>query len=109
MSDEDNLEKRDEEKFNLYTENIVLKKSVKYKKVIHIGKLMLEAIVFGSIACFAFVALYPWMSNQFPSDGSKMIISIPKDEYPEGTEESPTQDILGQQSEIATADFQNQL
>jgi len=107
MSEDNNLEKHDEEEFNLYTENIVLKKSVKYRKVIHVGKLMLEAIVFGSIACFAFVALYPWMSNQFPSDGSKMIISIPKDEYPEGTEESPTQDILGQQSEIATADFQN--
>jgi len=107
MSEDDNLEKQDEEEFNLYTENIVVKKSVKYRKIIHLGKLTLEAIVFGSIACFAFTALYPWLSNQFPSDTKKITITIPKDEYPDGIEEGSTQDALTQQTDTAETDFEN--
>jgi len=107
MSEDDNIEKRDEEEFNLYTENIVLKKSVKYKKVIHFGKLMLEAIVFGSVACFAFTALYPWMNDQFSSSVKKTTISIPKDVYPDGIEESSTQDILTSNTDTAETDFTN--
>ena len=107
MSEDNKLDKHDEEKFNLYTENIVIKKSVKYRKVIHFGKLMLEAIVFGSVACFAFTALYPWMSNQLSLGDKKIIISIPKDEYPDGIEESSTQDLLTLDSETSTKNFQN--
>jgi len=107
MSNKDNLEKHDEEEFNLYTENIVLKKSVKYRKVIHIGKLMLEAIVFGSVACFAFTALYPWLSDQFSPDTKKITISIPKDEYPDGVEESSTQENVTLQPDTPTTDFEN--
>jgi len=107
MSNKDNLEKQDEEEFNLYTENIVLKRSVKYRKVIHIGKLMLEAIVFGSVACFAFTALYPWLSNRFSPYNNKITISIPKDEYPDGIEESSTQEIPTLNSDTPTADFEN--
>jgi len=107
MSNKDNLEKHDEEEFSLYTENIVLKRSVKYRKVIHIGKLMLEAIVFGSVACFVFTALYPWMSDQFTPDTKKITISIPKDEYPDGVEESSTQDTLTLQPDTPTTDFEN--
>ena len=107
MSEVNNSEKSDKEEFNLYTENIVIKKSVKYRKAIHFGKLMLKAIVFGSVACFAFTALYPWMSNQFSSNGKKITISIPKDEYPDGIEEGSTQDELTLKTEEATNDFEN--
>ena len=107
MSNKDDLEKHDEEEFNLYTENIVLKKSVKYRKVIHIGKLMLEAIVFGSVACFAFTALYPWLSDQFSPDTKKITISIPKDAYPDGVEESSTQETATLQPDTPITDFEN--
>lgn len=111
MSDKDNLEKKNNEEFNLYTENIVVKRSVKYRRVIHFGKLLLEAIIFGSVACFAFTALYPWMSDQFVQEDKRTQISIPKDEYPDGNadgiEETSSEDSLNQKTDLPVTDFKN--
>lgn len=100
MSEKDNLEKRNNEEFNLYTENIVEKRSVKYRKVIHFGKLLIEAVIFGGIACITFTVLYPWLSDQYIQEDLRTEISIPKDVYPvqsqNETEESSTDNLLTQ-------------
>lgn len=105
MSEKDNFEKRDNEEFNLYTENIVQKRSVKYKRVIHFGKLIFEAVIFGGIACITFIVLYQWLSNQFTQESIKTEISIPKDAYPDEsqneTEENSTDKILTQDYDIS--------
>lgn len=71
-----------EDDFNLYTENIVTKPFEKYRKLIKAVKLIVAAIVFGVVACFVFVSIYPKMSYRY-QEGNKTEIVIPRDEYPE--------------------------
>lgn len=107
MSEKDNFEKRDNDEFNLYTEDIVVKRSVKYRKVICLGKLIVEAAVFGGVACFAFVTLYPWMSTQFIQEDKRSEISIPRDDYPEEETESTTE--VTQKTDAVYAENDNSL
>lgn len=83
MSENDNLKKDHNEDYNLYTEDIVQKRSIKYKKVIRILKLLLKVVIVIGIACFALYAVYYSLNGRFSKTTKRTVISIPKDAYPD--------------------------
>lgn len=94
----DNEQKnQNEEKYDLYTENIVTKPWVKYKKLIGFLLFLLAAVMFGVIVTMVVTLLYPRINE--PSRETHRIV-IEKDSYPY---ESQGQS-AGQQSTEAVAD-----
>lgn len=83
MSDDKKLEKDYIEEYNLYTEKIVKKPSVKYQKVIQIGKTLLRLAAYTGVAFFAFTILYPLIESRLAIEPARPEIVIPKDEYPD--------------------------
>jgi S1-C subfamily serine protease len=74
--------KENSDDFALYTEKIIKKPSVKYRKLLSIGKIALSAILFGAIACITIVLLYPMLSKYiFKNHDDQETIIIDKDEY----------------------------
>lgn len=73
-----------EDDYNLYTEDIVVKPSVKYHGVIRLLQLAGGGILFGAFACVTFILLYSALWDRLhPDDGVKHTdIVITRDEYP---------------------------
>jgi S1-C subfamily serine protease len=79
----ENADNQKDEDFSLYTENIVLKPTVKYKKFIDIGRFILAAVLFGAIASAVMLTVYPAFSAKFLiRNTQKEELTIQKDEYP---------------------------
>ncbi|MGN0480686.1 MAG: S1C family serine protease [Lachnospiraceae bacterium] len=85
---------QNEEKYDLYTENIVTKPLTKYRKIISFFLFLLAAVVFGVIVTVVVSYLYP-MLNEPPKETYGNII-IEKDSYPyepeSQTDENQTQE-----------------
>lgn len=80
MTDNDNKE----EDFSLYTEKIVVKPTVKYRKLIRCGQFFLSACLFGVIASVVMVFLYPRIESKVSKqDKPSENLVINKDEYPQ--------------------------
>lgn len=76
----DNEQKnQSEEKYDLYTENIVTKPWIKYKKIIGFLLFLLAAVMFGVIVTMVVTLLYPRINE--PSKETHRIV-IEKDSYP---------------------------
>lgn len=89
----DNNENNDKE-YNLYTENIIEKPFVKYRKYIRVAELIGGGALFGFVAAIVFYSLYPAMTDSFIDNSSKkQEITIPRDEYSEEETESITKDV----------------
>lgn len=78
-----NIENQEEENFALYTERIVPKPTVKYKKLISAVKFVLSAVIFGIIASVVVAFVYPVIKNVIDTDEvPKELLTLEKDEYP---------------------------
>lgn len=78
-----NMDNHNEEEFALYTEKIVPKPAVKYKKLISGGKFVLKAVLFGMIASVVIAVLYPVLRDTIDDKKTpKELLTIEKDEYP---------------------------
>lgn len=95
-----------EDKYDLYTENIVTKPWTKYKKVIGFFLFLLAAVMFGVIVTLVVTYLYP-MINEKPKETHKIVIE--KDSFPyekpdkesQGAEK-PSQEAVKDVKEVAT-------
>ena len=88
---EEKIDDDGNQQFNLYTEKIVEKPSVKYRKLIKGTKFVARAVGFGAIACATFVVLYPWLSNIIGIEittSKRTTLTIAKDEYPDEDSDS---------------------
>ena len=79
---QNHLEHQEEDKFKLYTEDIVEKPTVKYRKLIHFGQLICYAVIFGVVAAAAFAAVYPIIAGNKEPDTPSSKITIERDESP---------------------------
>lgn len=77
---ENQQKNQNEEKYDLYTENIVTKPLAKYRKIIGFFLFLLAAVMFGVIVTFVVSYLYP-MLNEPPKETYGSIV-IEKDSYP---------------------------
>lgn len=79
-----NNDEKKEEAYNLYTEDIVEKPTVKYRKLIKLIKVAFSGIIFGAFACVTFMLLFPVMARKMlPYEKEKRAdIVITRDEYP---------------------------
>ena len=59
-----NTEHKEEDSFALYTEKIVPKPSVKYRRLIRAAKFFVAAVVFGLIASGVMLLLYAGKENR---------------------------------------------
>lgn len=79
MKEKDN----NQEDFSLYTEKIVVKPSVKYKRLIRAVKLIVAALIFGVVASGTMVFVYPWLDAKINTQAQQREpLEIEKDEYP---------------------------
>lgn len=85
---ENEQKKQTEEKYDLYTENIVTKPWLKYKRLIQVVLFFAAAVSFGVIVTLVVTYLYP-LINKTPGETYGNII-IEKDSYPAGETESTT-------------------
>lgn len=77
------MDNHNEEEFALYTEKIVPKPAVKYKKLIACAKFILKAVLFGVIASVVIAFLYPVLRDTIEEKKTpKELLTIEKDEYP---------------------------
>lgn len=78
-----NTESQEEESYALYTEKIVPKPTVKYKRLIFAAKFVLLAVSFGVIASITAAFVYPVIKKAIDIDSEpKEQLTIQKDEYP---------------------------
>lgn len=85
---ENEQKNQNEEKYDLYTENIVTKPFAKYKKLIGVLLFLLAAVMFGVIVTFVVSYLYPMINEQPNRQGN---IVIEKDSYPYQSESQSTE------------------
>lgn len=79
MKEKDN----NQEDFSLYTEKIVVKPSVKYKRLIGAIKFIVAALIFGVVASGTMVFVYPWLEARINTQAQQREpLAIEKDEYP---------------------------
>lgn len=70
------------EEFPLYTEKIVVNPKKKYKKLIHILWVALCAVIFGILASFVMVIVFPMINKRFNEVPKTSIhLELDKDEY----------------------------
>ena len=78
-----NTEHKEEDSFALYTEKIVPKPSVKYRRLIRAAKFFVAAVLFGLIASGVMLLVYPALEKRMVQRNTdKEILTIEKDEYP---------------------------
>ena len=78
-----NTEHKEEDSFALYTEKIVPKPSVKYRRLIRAAKFFAAAVLFGLIASGVMLLVYPALEKKMVQRNTdKEILTIEKDEYP---------------------------
>ena len=78
-----NTEHKEEDSFALYTEKIVPKPSVKYRRLIRAAKFFVAAMLFGLIASGVMLLVYPALEKRMVQRNTdKEILTIEKDEYP---------------------------
>ena len=78
-----NTEHKEEGCFALYTEKIVPKPSVKYRRLIRAAKFFAAAVLFGLIASGVMLLVYPALEKRMVQRNTdKEILTIEKDEYP---------------------------
>lgn len=78
-----NTEHKEEDSFALYTEKIVPKPSVKYRRLIRAAKFFAAAVLFGLIASGVMLLVYPALEKRMVQRNTdKEILTIEKDEYP---------------------------
>lgn len=87
--------KQDDQKFAFIKEKIKDKPINKKRMLIHMGYDILCAILFGAVACFAFVYLKPHV-EEWLQPKKNQTITIPKDEEPQ---EDETVDETGQETQ----------
>lgn len=79
----ENTKQHKEESYALYTEKIVPKPSVKYRKLISVLKFTSAAVLFGIIASVVMVFVYPLLEQKVgQKNEQKEVLVIEKDEYP---------------------------
>ena len=102
----DNTKNQKDEGFALYTEKIVPKPAVKYRRLISGVKFVLAAVLFGVIASFVMLFLYPVLEQAVQKKAPKEVWTIEKDEYPsevESTSEEIEQTVSEEDTERASA------
>lgn len=78
-----NTEHKEDDSFALYTEKIVPKPSVKYRRLIRAAKFFAAAVLFGLIASGVMLLVYPALEKRMVQRNTdKEILTIEKDEYP---------------------------
>ena len=78
-----NTEHKEEDSFALYTEKIVPKPSVKYRRLIRAAKFFVAAVLCGLIASGVMLLVYPALEKRMVQRNTdKEILTIEKDEYP---------------------------
>ena len=96
---QNHLEQQEDDKFKLYTEDIVEKPAVKYRRLIHFGQLICYAIIFGVVAATAFATVYPIAVRSLHKepDNPSSKITIERDEY-------PSEDVTAESQPMETID-----
>lgn len=98
---EHNSEEKNDDKFSLYTEKIVVSPRVKYRGIISFFKLIGAAVIFGVVASFVMAFLYPKLMPDMPVDKDiRDPLIFNKDEY-------PTESTTGVSSEASTDNSQS--
>ena len=101
MNDDDDRK----EDFSLYTEKIIVKPSVKYKKLIRLGRVAASAVVFGVVASVVISVTYPLICDKLNiGSGTKEKLTISKDEY---SSEDATAGDESEQNSGTTGDSNN--
>lgn len=105
--------KQDDEEFSFIKEKIKDKPINKKRMLIHLAYDILCAIVFGAVACLAFVCLKPHI-EEWTQPKKDQTITIPKDEEPkddeqtsQGQNEEETQEPVYVQEELGVDGYQN--
>lgn len=96
MDSKDNKNNKDsvkqQEQYNLYTEKIVQKPSVKYRNLIRLMRTAVSGLLFGASAAVAFSAVYKYlnMGNEHPNRIRPGVV-IARDEYPSDNQTQPSE------------------
>ncbi len=89
MEKSDHTEKNDQEEYALYTEKIVKRPRVKYRRLFLTVRFVAAAVLFGCIASAVMVFVNPWMQKHFPmQQEQRQPLEIGRDEFPS---EAPSQ------------------
>lgn len=97
------------ERYELYTEKIIVNPFVKYKKIMNVFKFIMAAVAFGLIASFVMAVTYPWLLEQRDKEVAKKELEFTKDEYPTeniGTEIKATEAVHENATENETLEQQ---
>ena len=77
----------DNQEYPLYTEKIIVKPSVKYKKLILLGWVMAAGCIFGAAASVVIVLFTPQMYDRLViSHEERETLQFEKDDYPQETD-----------------------
>ena len=96
MDSKDNKNNKDsvkqQEQYNLYTEKIVQKPSVKYRTLIRFMRTAVSGLLFGAAAAVAFAAVYKYfdIGNEHPNRMRPGVV-IARDEYPSDNQTQPSE------------------
>lgn len=102
-----NTENQKDEGFALYTEKIIPKPAVKYRKLISGVKFVLAAVLFGVIASIVMIFLYPVLEQvAAQKEAPKEVWTIEKDEYPSEEESASAEagQMVPEEDEEVTAE-----
>lgn len=96
MNSKDNKNNSDsvkqQEQYNLYTEKIVQKPSVKYKNLIKLMRTAVSGLLFGASAAVAFAAVYKYLGiGDGHPDRIRPGVVIARDEYPSDNQTQPSE------------------
>ncbi len=106
---EKSVKNEDDEQYKLYTEKVVVKPSVKYRKFIMLMWVVAAGCIFGTAASVVFVLFAPQVYDSFVvSKEERETLQFDKDEYPQEIESSYV-DVLEEHESVTIGQLSDNL